>query len=59
MDFHKKFILEKFIHFFQTLHQLIFLRICFGALNAMETSYIFHINWIEHLYAKAPFHFNI
>ena len=56
MDFIRKFIRED-LYTPSDIASLIFFRICFGALGVWEVIRFFYHGWVEHLYAKAPFHF--
>ena len=56
MDFIRKFIREG-LFTPSDIASLIFFRICFGALGVWEVIRFFYHGWVEHLYAKAPFHF--
>ena len=56
MDFIRKFIRED-LFTPSDIASLIFFRICFGVLGVWEIIRFFYHGWVEHLYAKAPFHF--
>ena len=56
MDFIQKFIREDLFKS-TDIASLVFFRICFGALAVWEVIRFFYHGWVEHLYAKAPFHF--
>ena len=56
MDFIRKFIRAD-LYTPSDIASLIFFRICFGALGVWEVIRFFYHGWVEHLYAKAPFHF--
>ena len=56
MDFIRKFIRED-LYTPSDIASLIFFRICFGALGVWEVIRFFYHGWVEHLYAKATFHF--